>query len=124
MSNRLYADHEAEKETPPVIHYGIRQIGVCGQRDAWRGKGRILKFGTDSDGKPHKRRVWPRSHYATSDTEKVTCPDCRTHAALTLLVESRRLLETACAEWRPRWRNAWGYEGNEVFPEPIKVKRR
>jgi hypothetical protein len=110
-------DRQAEAECPPVVHYGIRQVGVCGQRDAWRGKGRLVPGGHYLDGKrAPKIRLIPRSHYTTTETKDVTCPGCRAHPALTLLLESRRLLDAACKEWRPEWTGPGGYKSRKVAP--------
>lgn len=110
-------DVQAEKLKPPVVHYGIRQVGVCGQRDAWRGKGRLVPGGHYLDGKPApKMRVIPRSHYASMDPALTTCSECLVHPARTGLLEARRLLDETCKEWREEWTGISGHKSRRVTP--------
>jgi hypothetical protein len=113
-----FNDRQEEAKRPPVVHYGIRQVGVCGQRDAWRGKGRLVPGGHYSDGRAApKMRLFPRSHYASSDPSVVTCEDCKRHPALVTFLEARRLLQEACKEWRKEWKNTMGTVRREVGPD-------
>lgn len=108
-------DAQTEAKHPPVFHYGIRQVGVCGQRNAWRKRTRTIVLNT-IDGRPSPTKLYARTHEATSELAKVTCPTCRESAAYTTMERAHRYLDESCPEWRPEYLSPFGAKQRKVYP--------